>query len=192
MRVWLPFNSKTFDKFHHCYNSHLFSSNCQTTFLVGKWVCLAHILVTTKFCNSHIPPKYFGKSYDIFQLSIVRFHLQKNEICSLWGELRSHHPVLSEVWLSLLPRNICKFQYFWNYVLYSSNYLKIVFCLGNGLRLTYLSVTPKFYSSSIPLCEIWRCLHPKYFGKLSHIYQIKIVKLLSIKIFGVCKFHKNL
>ena len=50
-------------------------------------------------------------------------------------------------------------------------------CVGIELSLKYLSVAPKFYSSSNPLNEVWPSLHPKYFGKLSHIYQLNIVRL---------------
>ena len=34
----------------------------------------------------------------------------------------------------------------------------------------------KFYNSLIPLKRIWPCLSPKYFGKLSDIYQLNIIR----------------
>ena len=90
--------------------------------------------------------------------------------------------VFPEVWLPLLPRNNCKFQYFLNFFF---TIKKHFLCVGNSLSLTYLSVVPKFNSSSIQLNEIWPCLHPKYFGKLSYIYELNIVRLHLWK-FGAC------
>ena len=40
----------------------------------------------------------------------------------------------------------------------------------------------KFYNSLIPLNEGWLCLSPKYFGKLSNIYQLSIITLHLWKI----------
>ena len=74
------------------------------------------------------------------------------------------------------PWNIGKFEYFWNSFLYSNNYQK-PFCVGYGLNLLHLSKAPKFCSSSVPPNEVWPCSHLKYFVKLSHIYQLSIVRL---------------
>ena len=57
-----------------------------------------------------------------------------------------------------------------------------LFCVRNGVELAYLSVVPKFYNSLIPLNEVWPHLPSKYFGKLSDIYQLNIVRLHLWKI----------
>ena len=131
MRVWLSLNPKTCDKFDYCNYYHLFSHIAKNNFPVANGVCLAHLLVTTKLCNCHISlneiskgltPKYIGKLFDIYQLSIIKFYLQKFEVCTLWGELRSHYPVSQRSDCLLFPRIVGEIQYFWNSFLYSSNY----------------------------------------------------------------------
>ena len=62
---------------------------------------------------------------------------------------------------------------------------KNLFCVKNDVELAYLSVVPKFYNSLIPLNDVWPHLTPKYFGKLSDIYQLNIVRLHLWKIW-VC------
>ena len=57
-----------------------------------------------------------------------------------------------------------------------------LFCVRNGVELAHLSVVPKFYNSFIPLNEVWPHLPSKYFGKLSDIYQLNIVRLHLWKI----------
>ena len=39
-----------------------------------------------------LPPKSFGKLFDIYQLNIVRLYLWKIGVYSSWAELRSHYP----------------------------------------------------------------------------------------------------
>ena len=99
--------------------------------------------------------------------------------------MRSYCPVFLEVWLPLLPRNNCKFRYFLIFFCIAATIKRHFLCVGNSLSLTYLSVVPKFYSSSIPLNKVWPPLTPKYFGKLFDIYQLDIVRLHLWKI-GVC------
>ena len=123
--------------------------------------------------SRHASPETFWQVIWYLSTKHVRFHLQKIVICSLWGELRSYYPVLSNVWLPFSIEIFVSFSIFEILLCTAA----AIFCVGNGLSLTYLSVAPKFYSSSIPLNEIWSCLHSKYFGRLSHIYQLNIVRL---------------
>ena len=120
-----------------------FAAFVKNTFVIGNGIYLAHLFVTTELCNSHIPSNevspglpliFLVKSFDIYQLSIVRFHLQKFEVCSLWGELRLHYPVFPEVWLPLPLSSIGKFHYFWNSFSYGSNYQKYYLC-GKWFKL---------------------------------------------------------
>ena len=180
MRVWLSLNPKTCDKFDHCNYYHLFSQIAKNNFPVANGVCLAHLLVTTKLCNCHIPlneiskgltPKYIGKLFDIYQLSIIKFYLQKFEVCTLWGELRSHYPLPRDLTAPFSLELLVSFSIFETLFCIAATINKPFLCVGNVLSLTYLSVASIFYSSSISLNGIWPCLHPKYFGKSSHIYQ---------------------
>ena len=54
---------------------------------------------------------------------------------------------------------------------------KDIFCVKIDVKLAHLSVVPKFYNSLIPLNEVWPRLPPKYFGQLSEIYQLNIIRL---------------
>ena len=54
---------------------------------------------------------------------------------------------------------------------------KNIFSIKNGVELAHPSVAPKFHNSLIPLNEVRPHLPLKYFGKLSNIYQLNIVRL---------------
>ena len=90
-------------------------------FYIGNVLNLAHFSEAPKFYNvpislnvvwPRLPPKYFGKLKQKYQLNIVRLHLWKIGVCSSWGELRSHYSVFLGVWLPFPPKNVDKFHNF--------------------------------------------------------------------------------
>ena len=91
-------------------------------FCAKNGVKLAHLSVAPKFYISliplnevwpHLPPKCFGKLFDIYQQNTVRLHLWKIGVrSSSWGELRSHYPFFLGVWLPFPLKNFSKFHNF--------------------------------------------------------------------------------
>ena len=100
--------------------------------------------------------------------------------------MRSSYPLFTQMFDCSFPLEILMVFIIFEILLCVAATIKNIFCAGNGLSLTYLSVAPKFYSSLMPLNEVWPRLHPKYFGKLSHIYHLSIVRLYLWKI-EVCR-----
>ena len=128
-----------------------------------------------------LPPKYFGKLSNIYQLNIVRLHLWKVWFCSLWVELRSHDSFSRGFDCSFPLKLLASFIIF-EILFHVAAIIKNTFHVKNGIELTHLSVAPKFYNSLVPLNEVWLHLPPEYFGKLSYIYQLSIVRLHLWKI----------
>ena len=54
---------------------------------------------------------------------------------------------------------------------------KIVIWVKNDLKLAHLSVAPKFYNILILLNDVWAFYSPQWFGKLLHIYQMRIERI---------------
>ena len=100
------------------------------------------------------------------------------------GWIRSHYPIWMGAWLSF-PLNILVSFIIFEILFHVAAIIKNIFCVKNGVKLAHLSVATKFYNGLISLNEIWPSLPPKYFGKLSDIYQLNIVRLHLWKI-GVC------
>ena len=76
-----------------------------------------------------------------------------------------------------------KFYHFYNSHLLAGT-TQIIFLVGNGISLAHVSVIAKRYNSPMRH-EVWPCLHSKYFGKLSHLYHLSIIRLRLWK-FGAC------
>ena len=88
------------------------------------------------------------------------------------------------IWLPLPKKILVSFIIF-EILFYVTATSKNIFCVKDGVKLVHLSAALEFYNRLIPLNEVWPRLSPKYFGKLLHIYQIRIVKLFLCK-FGNC------
>ena len=122
MGVWLSFPLNILVSFIIFEILFHVAAIIKNIFCVKNGVKLAHLSVATKFYNGLIslneiwpslPPKYFGKLSDIYQLNIVRLHLWKIWVRSSYGELRSHYPIFLGFWLPFLPNNFGKFHNFW-------------------------------------------------------------------------------
>ena len=88
------------------------------------------------------------------------------------------------IWLPLPKKILVSFIIF-EILFYVTATSKNIFCVKDGVKLVHLSAALEFYNRLIPLNEVWPRLSPKYFGKLLHIYQIRIVRIHLWKS-GVC------
>ena len=124
--------------------------------------------------------KYFNKRFDIYPPKNLQLCLK---IWNLWGKLRLYYHVFPEVWSVLALNKFGKFYHFYNSHLLAGT-TQIIFLVGNGISLAHVSVIAKRYNSPMRH-EVWPCLHSKYFGKLSHLYHLSIIRLRLWK-FGAC------
>ena len=124
--------------------------------------------------------KFFGAVmqvlvFDTFQIFFSLSNSSWNLNLQPVGWIKVILPCFPWVWLALTPNKSCEFHHFYNSHLLAGT-TKNIFLVGNGVRLTHLSVIAKRYNSPVRLVHAFT---PNILVSLviSHIYQPRFVTI---------------